>query len=349
MDPLLLFDPYNDLRIDESRLMEAEAKYTYVGVAVIALVAALITSVLWLKRAGAERDFTRYTIYFEQQALDGLSVGADVNMRGISIGRVLDYQLSTERLNRARVEVRLDRRAPVRENTVAVITRNFVTGIAQIRLVTSEPAGPPLTRVPEGEHYPVIAEGRSDIAEITGRVNELGDLAGQVLQNLNRVFTTENRNAVAETLTNLRSLTSNLDRQLAGLAGTLTEIRGAAHDFRQTAAQIAATSSRVGDGATAMVDDTRALISDLRGVAAETQQAVGQVAQSLTAIEKQISSTARRVDASAAHLDDQLLVTVSELRGILQSLNRSLERLSDPRAALLGPDRSRLGPGEKLP
>jgi len=329
--------------------MEAEAKYTYVGAAVIALVAALIISVLWLKRAGAERDFTRYTIYFEQQALDGLAVGADVNMRGISVGRVLDYQLSTDRLNRARVDVRLDRRAPVRENTVAVITRNFVTGIAQIRLVTSEPAGPPLTRVAEGERYPVIAEGRSDLAEITGRVTELGDLAGEVLQNVNRIFTTENRNAVAETLTNLRALTSNLDRQLAGLSGTLTEIRGAAHEFRQATAQIASISGRVGEDATAMVGDTRALIGDLRGVAADTRQAVGQVTQTLTAIETQIASTARRVDASAVHLDDQLLVAVSELRSSLQALHRSLDRLSDPRTALLGPDRSRLGPGEKLP
>ncbi|MBS1163658.1 MAG: hypothetical protein H6R03_1554, partial [Burkholderiaceae bacterium] len=46
--------------------MEAEAKYTYVGAAVLALIAALVISVIWLKRTGAERDFARYTIYFEQ-------------------------------------------------------------------------------------------------------------------------------------------------------------------------------------------------------------------------------------------------------------------------------------------
>jgi hypothetical protein len=30
-------------------------------------------------------------------------------------------------------------------------------------------------------------------------------------------------------------------------------------------------------------------------------------------------------------------------------MQRSLDRLNDPRAALLGPQQSRLGPGEKLP
>ncbi|UCG97151.1 MAG: MCE family protein [Burkholderiales bacterium] len=329
--------------------MEAEAKYTYVGIAVVALIAALIGSVLWLKRAGTERDFARYTIFFQEQALDGLAVGSDVNMRGISVGRVLDYQLSPDKLNRARVEVRLDRRAPVRENTSAVITRNFVTGIAQIRLVTPEPAGPPLTEAPEGEHFPVIAEGKSDVAEITGRVTELGEMAGEVLQNLNRLFTTENRNAVGETLSNLRALTSNLDRQLAGLAGTLAEIRGTAGAFRETAAQISSASSRVGDGAVAVVEDTRALIADLRGVAEQTQRAVTQATQTLAAIESQIGAAARRVDDSAAHLDDQLLVAVTELRTSLATVQRSLDRLNDPRAALLGPEPSRLGPGEKLP
>lgn len=329
--------------------MEAEAKYTYVGIAVIALVAALVAAVVWLKRTGAERDFARYTLYFEQQALDGLAVGADVNMRGISLGSVLDYQLSPDKVNRARVDVRLDRRAPVRENTSAVITRNFVTGIAQIKLVTPEPAGPPLTRVPAGERYPVIAEGQSDLAEITGRVTELGEMASTVLNNVNRMFTAENRSAVAETLTNLRALTGNLDRQLAGLADTLTEIRAAAVEFRKTAAQVAGATDKLGGGASAMIDDTRELIGELRGVAAEAQRAAGRATQALGTIETQIGAAARRVDSSAAHLDDQLLVTVTELRGSLEALHRSLARLNDPRAALLGPDRARLGPGEKLP
>ncbi len=329
--------------------MEAEAKYTYVGAAVLALIAALVASVIWLKRTGAERDFARYTIHFEEQALDGLAVGADVNMRGIVVGHVLDYRLAIDRVNRARVDVRVDRQAPVRENTVAVITRNFVTGIAQIRLVTSEPPGPPLTRVAESERYPVIAEGRSDLAEITGRVNELGEMAGEVLSNVNRMFTSENRLAVTETLANLRVLTRDLNRGLAGVDRTLAEIGGAAREFRRTATQIAATTERLGEGAAATVDDTRTLIGELRGTAAETRRAVAQVTQTLVALESQTAAAARRIDASAANIDDQLLVAVGELRSSLQAIQRSLDRFNDPRAALLGPERSRLGPGEKLP
>jgi len=329
--------------------MEAEAKYTYVGAAVLALIAALVVSVVWLKRTGAERDFARYTIYFEQQALDGLAVGSDVNMRGISIGRVLDYQLSPERLNRARVDVRLDRRAPVRENTSAVITRNFVTGLAQIRLVTLEPSGEPLTEVRDGERFPIIAEGRSDMEELTGKVTELGEMAGDTMPRINQLLTAENRAAFAGTLSNLRDLTSDLKKQLVGIDTAIAEVGGAAREFRRTANQVSTATERIGGSAVATLDDTRALVGDLRAATTEAQRAMGQATTAIAAMQADANRAARRLDESAAHLDEQLHVAVSDLRMSLEVMQRSLDRLNDPRTALLGPERSRLGPGEKLP
>jgi phospholipid/cholesterol/gamma-HCH transport system substrate-binding protein len=328
--------------------MEAEAKYTYVGAAVLALVVALVTAVIWLKRTGADRDFARYTIYFEQQALDGLAVGSGVNMRGISVGRVLDYQLSSDRLNRARVDVRLDRRAPVRENTSAVITRNFVTGIAQIRLVTPEPPGPPLTRVPEGERFPVIAEGQPDMAEITGRVTELGEMAGDAMQRLSQLLSLENRQAATAMLANLRELSESLKKQLVGLDRAIAGVERAAGDFSRAAATMAATTERVGHGTTAALDDARALVADLRGAAAEAQRAIAQVSAAVASVQADTGVVARRLDASVAQLDDQLLVAVNDLRANVERMQRTLDRLGDPRTALLGPEPSRLGPGEKL-
>jgi phospholipid/cholesterol/gamma-HCH transport system substrate-binding protein len=328
--------------------MEAEAKYTYVGIAVIAMIGALVMSVLWLKRMGTERDFSRYAIYFEEQALDGLAVGSDVNMRGISIGRVLDYQLSPDKLNRARVDVRLDRRAPVRVNTSAVITRNFVTGIAQIRLVTPEPAGPPLTEAPEGERYPVISEGRSDVAEIAGKVTELGDMAGDAMQRLAQLLSVENRAAAAATLANVRMLSENLRNELTGIDKVIADVGAAAREFRRAAGSVAAATDRFGKDATLTLDDTRALIGDMRQATAETQRAVAEVAAALVALQGDASRAAIRLDNGMAQFDEQLLVAVGDLRTSLDTMQRSLDRLSDPRAALLGPEPSRLGPGEKL-
>ena len=159
--------------------MEAEAKYTYVGIAVIALVTALVAGVIWLKHTGSRSDFNYYTIYFERQPLDGLQIGADVSMRGIKVGRVEDYALSG--ITRVRVLIRIDRRTPVSTNTVAVVNRRFVTGIAWIELDTPAPPGPRLTEVAENESYPIIPEGTSNFDEIADRLNKVGITATDTL------------------------------------------------------------------------------------------------------------------------------------------------------------------------
>ncbi len=215
--------------------MEAESKYTYVGLALVLLVAALVTGVIWLNRTGTRADFNYYTVYFERQPLDGLQLGADVDMRGIKIGRVEDYQLLAENINRVRVTVRTDKRAPVRTNTVAIVTRNFVTGIAKVSLITPEPLGPPLTEIRDDQQHPVIPEGESNLDALAGKVNQLGDMAAETLENLNDVLKPRNRVAFTETLDNLRKLTAGLNARLAEVDKSMAAMNAAdgGHQQRQ--------------------------------------------------------------------------------------------------------------------
>jgi phospholipid/cholesterol/gamma-HCH transport system substrate-binding protein len=326
--------------------MEAEARYTYVGAGVVALLAALIGTVIWLKRVGAEQDLQRYTIYFERQRLDGLQIGGDVDMRGIKIGRVDSYTLAGVRavgdeVNRVRVTIRVDRHAPVRTNTVAVVTRNFVTGIAQITLVTPEPAGPPLQSAPPGEPYPVIAEGRSDLDEIAGRVGQLGDMAAEVMTNLNRVMTPENREAFAQTLKNLRELTAALNRRLDRFDRTLASVGRAADEVGRSGDRVAAAAEHAG----ARVD---ALLADAQRSLARIDAAASAIERGAESLAMQARSVTHRVERSAATLEDELAASLAELRASTDAAARALDRLRDPRGALLGPDKARLGPGESL-
>jgi ABC-type transporter Mla subunit MlaD len=73
--------------------MESEARYTLVGATIIALVVAGIAAIFWLKGAGTRDEARLYTIYFQRQSLDGLQVGADVTMLGVSVGKVVDYAI----------------------------------------------------------------------------------------------------------------------------------------------------------------------------------------------------------------------------------------------------------------
>lgn len=326
--------------------MEAEARYTYVGAAVLALVAALVLALLWLNRVGGGDEFRRYAIHFERQALDGLQVGADVTLRGIKVGRVDDYALSDAHFNRVRVVVRIDRRAPVLTNTEAVVTRNFVTGIAAIALVTREPVGAPLAAVPDGEEFPVIAEGRSDLDEIAGRVNKVGEMAAAALNNINQLLNAENRQALRETVDSVRRLSDGLNQRMASLDRAIVQVGGAA-------SQVGAASTRLGEAGDriavvverdgARLDDT---LADTQRAVEDARRALQQVAATSLAVQEQVATTVRRFESTAAGLDDQVGVAVGELRLSVEAATRVIDRLRDPRAALLGPGKAQLGPGE---
>ena len=329
--------------------MEAEARYTWVGASVLVLLAALVGAVLWLTHVGGQNNFNRYAIHFEKQALDGLEIGGDVTLRGIKVGRVEDYALSGATLNSVRVVIRVDRRAPVRTNTVAVVTRNFVTGIAGITLVNQEPAGGPLVEVPQGESDPVIAEGRSDLDAITGRVNQVGDMAADALTNINSLLDADNREAVKVMVQNLRELSAGLYSRLGALDRTLTSAGSAADELGKGAAELGRSSTRIAGVAErggARLDST---LVEAERTLAEARNALKQVADATGAIQLQVVSTARRLEDSATNVDDQLGSAVTELRATIESATRVFDRLREPRAALLGPTPQQLGPGERLP
>jgi phospholipid/cholesterol/gamma-HCH transport system substrate-binding protein len=350
--------------------MEAEARYTWVGAAVIALLAALVFGVVWLKNVGGKGDFNRYVIHFEQQALDGLEVGAAVTLRGIKVGRVEDYALASDNLNRVRVEVRIDRRAPAYTNTVAVITRNFVTGIASIALVNDDPPGELLVKVPEGETYPVIGEGRSGLEVIAGRVNKVGEMASVALTNVTELLNAENRNDVMAAVRSLRDLSAGLTERLGTLDTTMqrvgsaaTQIGGAVAKIGNTASTFSTAATQVGGAATQLgrsgervaavaehgvlrLDTT---LTETERTLAEARRAFAQISAASESLQQQTAATARRLEVSAANVDDQLGATMAELRLSIDTATRVLDRLREPRAALLGPDKTQLGPGETMP
>lgn len=314
--------------------MEAEARYTFVGAALLVLIAAVAVGLIWLQDAGSRRDFAFYNIFFEHQPLDGLQLGGEVAVRGIKVGRVEDIAL-TESVNRVRVRIRVDRRVPVAQNTVAIVTRNLITGIASINLVTPDKALPPLTAIPDGSDYPVIAEGQSDVDNLTGRFSQIGDLAAEAVNNLNRAFRAENRETMGEALRNLRDLTDGLNRRLVALDRSM-----AAFDTAVTAA------GRASDRIATATEDTSRRIGPALAQAETTLAAMAAAAQTL---ERETKGLSASVDRAANATDDQLSAVAIELRSSVEAFNRALDRFRDPAAALLGPSKAQLGPGERKP
>jgi len=193
--------------------MEPESRYTLVGAAVLAMIAMLSAALIWLS-AGAASDFHFYMIHFERQSLDGLQQGSDVNMRGVKVGRVEGYELSPHNINRVDVTIRVSLNTPVSVNTTAVVSRNLVTGLARIDLVTPGTPGPELVTVPPGEKFPVIAEGTSGLTEIADTLSRVAITGESALASLDQLLGAENRETVMQTVAAVRDLAIGLDGRL---------------------------------------------------------------------------------------------------------------------------------------
>ena len=186
--------------------MEPEARFTAIGAILLALLLAAATATVWLTRSGPRADFRYYTIYFERQSLQGLQVGGDVEMRGVQVGRVERFSIARDNINRVQVTIRIDGKTPVATNTVAVVGRKILTGLARIDLVTPGEPGPELTAVDVGEKYPVIAEGQSDLEQIADAVNGLAVKGASVLAAADELLKAENREAMVATLASIRGM-----------------------------------------------------------------------------------------------------------------------------------------------
>lgn len=313
--------------------MEPEARYTTVGATLVALVVAVVLAITWLARTGARADFRYYTIYFERQSLEGLQVGGDVTMRGVKVGRVENYTISRANINRVQVIIRVDRTTPVSTNTVAVVDRNILTGLARILLATPGQPGPELSEIPADESNPVIPEGQSDIEVLTSAMNRLASTGASALSSVEQLLNSENREAFAATLVNLRDLSSALSTRMKRLDEVADALTKNAADFGRASREIAEGMERLGAGAQPALKEAHATMRDL--------------ARAVQSLERETSTLAKRLESAADSSTHEIRATAQELRSSAETLSRAADRLQDPRAVIFGPSAGQLGPGER--
>lgn len=333
--------------------MEPEARYTLIGTVLLALAVAAMGAFVWLSSSGNKADFEFYTVYFERQSLEGLQIGADVNMRGVKVGRVEDYTISRDNINRVAVTLRVARATPVSENTSAVVARNFVTSIARVNLETPGKPGPALSQVPEGERYPVIPEGTSDIDQITSSVTRLATQADVVLGQLSEVLGPGNQSNLAQTLAAIRGLSEALNQRVALIDQTSKTLQSSAHEFRQSSQAFTQTLQSVnamigplGQEAGQTLRDARLALQSLAETGRRLETAID---GSLKGLDRDLGKLSQRTTDAADLSVLELRATADALRSSIELISRTLDRLQDPRAALLGPSQQQLGPGEVRP
>ena len=315
--------------------METEGRYTLVGTLVLAVIALMIVSVVWLTGLADRVAYQNYTLYFKQQSLDGLAVGSPVKIRGIKVGVVDSYRFAKDNDEAVSVTARIDEGVPVHAGAEAYIKRNLVTGIASVEINNGPADAPLLDVVPQGERYPVIAEGSSGIDKVATAVTRLAENGAQVVERMNTLLSDENQRAISQTLANLNELSGHLAANKQSLDAVVQGIRDASDEFRFAGASISQAATRaegtivsVGQNADATLKEATVAMEKLQHEASLISAQIQQLTETGTL---ELTNISRDVRTSA------------------ETLNTAGQRLSNPREILFGPGQQRLGPGEKMP
>jgi phospholipid/cholesterol/gamma-HCH transport system substrate-binding protein len=213
--------------------METRAHYVIVGTFVITVLIGIVISVVWLARLQFQREGAIYDIYF-RGSVSGLNDGAPVNYNGVPIGRVVSIRLDSENVERIRVRIVVDVGIPIKQDAVASLETQGITGQAFVQISGGTNASPPAA-IPEGRSYPVIASRQSQLQEALTSAPQLLNSAIGVADRLTLVLDDQNRGALAHTLNNIEVLTGalakrsqDIDQVIVDATATMVELRGMA-------------------------------------------------------------------------------------------------------------------------
>lgn len=208
--------------------METKANYVLIGAFTIAGFLGLLLFTMWFAKLELNRQFAYYDVYFPE--VSGLGVSSTVTYAGLTVGKVVDMQLSpgTDGAVRVRLEVAED--TPVRADSRASVEVTGVTGTANVA-ITSGSSDAPLMRVAQPEGIPVIPANRSALQTLSDQGPEMISRLNTVAEQMTQLLGQQNQTRVSNILDNVERSSANLDKALADVTKATDSIASAAENI----------------------------------------------------------------------------------------------------------------------
>lgn len=307
--------------------MDSKVNYIAVGLFVLALGTAFIAGILRISTGGIGEEYDLYVVYMTE-SVSGLSKDGPVKYRGVDVGKVAELALDPKNPERVRVLLKIERGTPIKEDTVATLETQGLTGIANISLVGGHRTSPPL-RVRKGETYPVIESKPSRLAELGKTLSELLTALTGTANRLNALLNGTNQEAIAKTLAHLETVAGALAGQSQNLSTAAGDFSATMHNVRQASSHLPTLVVRLEQSAVAM----ERMANDIAAAGANLNQA--------------IAVNGQRIDRFTSETLPEAGILVSDLHEAAENLRHLSQQLeSDPSVLFYGLPQPPPGPGE---
>ncbi len=308
--------------------MQSKVNYAAVGLFVLVLGVAFIAFLLWLG-AGRYSQIAYDTYYaYMRESVSGLSVNAPVKYRGVEVGKVRDIVLDPDNPERVRITLEIERGAPIKTDTLAVLSVQGLTGIAFVDLTGGSRDSPLLKALP-GQEYPVITTGPSLFTRVDMALNQALDNINRLTADVHALMEPKNRAAIGNILMHIDTLT-------AALATRDKTLQAGIEHASRTLENTARASA-----------DLPQVLAGIKAAAQSLQRMADQYAQAGAGLTQTVERNRQNLEAFTQQTLPETTQLVSNLRDLsndLQRLTRELDR--DPSAMLYGRRATPPGPGE---
>lgn len=302
--------------------------YALVGLFVLVLGAAVVACVLWLASGGALQK--KYDLYLAilDESVSGLNINAPVKYNGVDVGKVREISLEPGNPERVNLIFAIEHGTQVKEDTVAVLKTQGLTGIAYVELSGGTPNSAPLRAAAHGQ-YPVIRTKPSLSARLENVLTTLLAKLDGTSTSINAILSEENRAAFKSALADIAVVARTVAVRKDAIDAGIT---GAARTFENTSratAQIGPAIERISRGAEAI------------------ERMGNEVAGASAGAGRTVESVAADVKRFTAETLPELERLLSELRVLSVSLRRLSEQTErNPAGLLFGRKPAPEGPGE---
>lgn len=306
--------------------METRAHHVLIGAFTIAIFLLGVGFVLWLSKSHADSEFGYYNVVFTE-AVTGLSKGGLVQYNGIKVGEVVLLKLAPDDPRKVVARIRVDADTPIRQDTVAKLGLQGITGVAFIQLSGGSPGSPPL-RPTDADPIPTIRSEESAIAKLMSSGEDIVTSVNQSLQRIGQLLSQENIDHVSAAL-------QHFDAIAATVADEREDLGKALHQLADASGQLKSTLNTLNEMATTtnelVRDDARHLLKS----AEATLVSIDHLADSTGAL---VSDNRAAINSFSNQGLRQVGPALTDLRETLKALKKLSDQLAGSSSALLGSD-----------
>lgn len=314
--------------------METQARYLLVGVFTLVCLLTGLGFTLWLAKVQLNRTFTHYDIVFDSVA--GLGQASPVQYNGVAVGTVLAIALDRADPAKVRVRIEIYASTPVRNDTVATLASQGVTGVSYVALEGGSAASEPLRPAPGAD----VAEIASKPSVIQGLMTDAPDLLAEamlLIEDIRGLTTPENVAALGTILQNTAAATARLDALATRAEGVMTaaEATLARTDSALAGAEavLGTADATLGEARVAVAGVNRVITGDLPAILRDLRSASATISTAAGAVEGFTRSALPQV-ATLSGEARNLIAAASRVIADFGALSRRIG--SDPGRFLLG-------------